>query len=228
MKFYTGRCHALALTFATGLACSLVPVQARAQLYTTYNFSGAGFSWITCGSTSLSEGCYGSGTVTGFGRLCAILSDTIVGSSTSSLQRIYALDSEGNGKRDVVLHYLTRRISVDSSGYAYTTFTDVKDVRLPLEGGPHVACYAADNDSVIAAGTSTSTTAAVLVKPSLKVSSYGGFSPPATMTGIAADAAGNIALNFSGGFYLLGPNGGGLEDGGGNAFVIPLHNAYIP
>jgi len=203
-------------------------VQARAQLYTTYNFSPTGFSWITCGSTSSSDGCYGSGAVTGFGRLCAILSDANVGSSTSSLQRIYALDSEGNGKHDVVLHYLTREISVDSTGYAHTTITDVKRVTLPLAGGPHVACYAADNNAVIAAGTSTSTTAAVVTKPALTVSSSGGFSPPEAMTGIAADASGNIALNFSGGFYLLGPSGGGLEDGGGNALVIPLHNAYIP
>ena len=81
---------------------------------------------------------------------------------------------------------------------------------------------------MIAAGTSSSTNAAVIDKKSGAVQSTGGFSPPETVSSIMVDAAGYLSINFTGGFYLLGPTGQGVEDGGGNAIVIPRDNAYIP
>ncbi len=228
MDWHIRRLRILVIALAVGSVLAVAPWQARAQLYTTYNLSPNGFSWITCGSTSALEGCFGSGAELNFGRLCAIVSDGNAGTTFDSTQKIYALDSNATGKNDVVLHYLTRRISVDATGYAYTTFKDVKDVGLPLVGGNKVSCYAADNAAVIVAGTNTSTGAAVVRKNSLAVSNSGGFSPPATLIGITADASGNIAINFNGGFELIGPTGSGLADGGGNGYVLPLHNALTP
>jgi hypothetical protein len=213
-------------------ATVLVPGQAVAQagstLFTTYNFSPSEFTWLTCGSTSVSEGCYGSGTVSGFGNACAILSDGVTGISTKFEQRIYVLDKNATGKNDAVLHVLTRQVYVDGSGFAHTKFTKAKDVSLPLTGGNGVRCFASDNAAIIATGTSKSTEAAIVNKSSLVASSYGGFSPPADMIGITTDASGYITLNFDGGFYLLGPDGSLQEDGGGNAYLIPLHNAITP
>ena len=228
MDWHMRKLRVLVLAFIVGCVSAIAPLQARAQLYTTYNLSPSGFSWVTCGSTSAQEGCFGSGAMLSFGRLCAIVSDADAGTTFDSTQKIYALDSNATGKNDVVLHYLTRRVSVDATGFAYTTFKDVKDVSAPLIRANDVSCYAADNAALIVVGTSTSTGAAVVRKNSLVVSSSGGFSPPATLIGIAADASGNIAVNFHGGFEFIGPTGSALEDGGGNGYVLPLHNALTP
>jgi hypothetical protein len=206
-------------------AAILAPSSARAQLYTTYSFADTGFNWITCGSTQQSEGCYGSGSVTTFGHLCAIFEDPETGSVYDNKQRIYALDSNATGKKDVVLHVLTKLVSVDGSGYAQTIFKPFKDVSLPLTGGNNVTCFAATNKAAILAGTSASTQAAYVQRKTFATSGYGGFSPPETVTGITVDASGYITVNFQGGFYLIGPDGSGQEDGGGNADLIPRGNA---
>jgi hypothetical protein len=214
-----------AIVAALSAACVLAPVPARAQLYTTYNFDNAGFNWVTCGSTPQSEGCYGSGAVTTFGHLCAIFEDYASGTTYDYKQHVYALDNNATGKKDVVLHILTLSISTDQTGFAHTTFTPLTNVKLPLTGGNGVKCYAAENGAAIVAGTNASTQAAYIDRKTLAVSGYGGFSPPATVSGITVDAAGYITVNFQGGFYLIGPDGSGQEDGGGNAYLIPRGNA---
>ena len=206
-------------------AVMLAPTSAHAQLYTTYSFANTGFSWITCGSTPEGDGCYGTGSITSYGHLCAIFESAETGTTYDNKQRIYALDSNATGKKDVVLHILTKSIMVDQSGYAHTTFTPFKDLSLPLIGGNTVKCYASINRVAIIAGTSDSTQAAYVQRKSLVVSSIGGFSPPETVTGVTVDAAGYISVNFQDGFYLIGPDGSGLEDGGGNAYLVPGGNA---
>jgi hypothetical protein len=222
------RARAAAAAVTVVALCAAMP--ARAQLYTTYNFTPTQVSWITCGSTQGSEGCYGSGSLNGYGHLCAVLEDNDISKSGSynSKQRLYFMDNNATGNNDVALHVLEKKITV-SDNYATTTFTKVDDVALPLTDG--AACQIAANKVVILAGTTQSTNAAYIVKKTLAASSYGGFSPPEQVTSITSDAAGYISVNFAGspftGFYLIGPNGEGEEDGGGNAYVIPKDNGLI-
>lgn len=197
---------------------------ARAQLFTTYGFSGSQFTWLTCGSTPEEEGCFGSGTVTGFGNICAVLEDAQHGHGSTTTQRIYVLDNQAAGK-SVALDVLDETIVVSQSGYATTTFSAVKSVALPLVAGGK--CQAAANSVAILAGTSKSTVASYIAKKTLVASAYGGFSPPETVTSITADASGYIAVNFTDGFYLIGPDGSGEEDGGGNQLVIPQNQALV-
>lgn len=213
-----------AIAAASVSLCAAMP--AHAQLFTTYNFSPTQLNWITCGSIPGSSGCFGAGSVQGFGHLCAVLEDKSKSKSGSysSKQRIYLMDNNATGKKDVVLHVF-EKIIVVSGNSASTAFNKVSDVSLPLTGS--ATCQAAANDAVIIAGTTTSTQAAYVVKKTLAASPFGGFSPPADVTAITSDALGYISVNFNGGFYLIGPKGEGEEDGGGQAYVIPQDNGLV-
>jgi hypothetical protein len=214
---------------AAGIAlCSAMP--AHAQLYTTYSFTPTSLNWTTCGSLLGSSGCFSSGSVISFGHICAVLEDKSRSQSGSydSKQRIYVMDNNATGNNDVVLDVLEKKIVV-SDNYATTTFTKIADASLPLVGG--AACQIAANNVVILAGTTQSTNAAYIVKKTLAVSSYGGFTPPLEVTTITSDASGYITVNFAGnpftGFGLIGPNGAEESGGGGNAYVIPKDNGLI-
>ena len=144
-----------------------------------------------------------------------------------SRQPIYIMDSNAGGGTSVALD-VYRKTVVTTKNTITTTFKLIKAASLPLAGGSSTNCKAAANAAVIAAGTSTSTTAALINKTTLKVQNYGGFSPPEDVSSITVDAAGYLSINFTNGFYLLGPDGQSVGDGGGNAIVIPPDNAYIP
>jgi hypothetical protein len=217
------------ITLAAGMFCTgsaAAMAQTAPSNYTTYNFSPTEISWITCGATSTSEGCYGSGTIKGFGKICAVLQDPAK-SSDKSRNNLYVLDSDYKHQGTVALHVIRKTVTT-ANGYITTKFTRLQTIDLALQGGRSVGCEAAANANVVVAGTNTSTTAIEINKSTFATGSVGGFSPPANVTSIVADAAGYITVNFGEGFYLLGPDGSGVEDGGGSAYLIPGDNAYIP
>jgi hypothetical protein len=217
-----------AIAAAAVALCGAMP--AHAQLYTTYNFTPTTLSWITCGSIPGSSGCFGAGSVSTFGHICGVLEDKSKSKSGSysSKQRIYVMDDNATGNNDVVLHVLEKKIAVNGN-QAITTFDKVADASLPLVGAS--PCQIAANNVVILAGTTQSTNAAYIVKKTLAVSPYSGFSPPINVAAITSDASGYITVNFADntytGFDLIGPDGEGLEGGGGNAYVIPKDNGLI-
>ena len=214
-------------------ACSLSLAEPRAHAqqavynFTTYTIQPTVINWITCGSTQQDSGCFGSGQFGPFGRVCAVLEGKLETHGGTSKQPVYVMDSYAGNAAKVALD-VYRKTVITTQSTITTTFTLTKTLSLPLTGGGSVTCQEAANKAVIAAGTSSSTTAALIDKKTLAVTSYGGFSPPEDVLSIVADAQGYLSINFTGGFYLLGPNGQGVEDGGGGAIVIPGDNAYIP
>ena len=223
--------HARIILMATACGLSMAAPCAHAQQasynFTTYNISPTAISWITCGSTPQSSGCFGSGQFGPFGRVCAVLEGRLETHGQTAKQPVYVMDSNVGNAGKVALD-VYRKTVVSTQSTITTTFTLTDSLSLPLTGGAAVTCQAAANKAVIAAGTGASTVAALINKKSLAVSSYGGFSPPEDVSSIVVDAQGYLSINFTGGFYLLDPAGQSIEDGGGNAIVIPGDNAYLP
>jgi hypothetical protein len=75
------------------------------NLYTTYQFIGNNttISWITCGATQQTSGCFDAGQLSGFGKVCAILEGApgIVGNTVT--QRVGVLDGSYKSTSSVVL-----------------------------------------------------------------------------------------------------------------------------
>lgn len=216
---------------ALSLTWGVVPAYAQinANLYTTYNVTSdeKEVSWITCGATQGSEGCYSSGNLSPFGKVCAMIEDTAVINGDTVTQHVYVMDSHHKGGASAYLDvYL--KTDVISESYDTTTFQLQNRVELGIPAGKKVKCYLAGNPVNVYAGTSVSDSAAVVNKANLGVQSIGGFSPPAPLTSIQADDRGYVTINFGNGFILVGPNGEGEEDGGGNQVLLNPLNGYIP
>jgi len=195
-------------------------------LYTSYFFSSnfQDVSWIVCGSTQETEGCYGSGQIGPFGKIGALLESDAMVSGNTVTRAIYALDCNTSGGGVELSVY--KKTDVVSSTYDTTTVTLFKNVSLPLTGGSTAVCSMAGNRSDLFIGTDQSSQAAEVQKSNLNVSMIGGFSPPINVTSITSDAYGYVTVTFGdfvsgeNGFYTFGPNGEGEGDGGGAWFML--------
>jgi hypothetical protein len=202
-----------------------------ADLYTTYNVADASLSWSTCGSVPGSDGCYGSGNVGPFTRICAVLETPKQFDAASSEQRIFVVDGNDSGKHTVSLSVFTKR-DVVSGPSATTTITRAAKIDLPLNRAPGDHCFAARNAAVLVVGTAATTTAAIIDETNFNVSTLGGFSPPINVSSVLANEAGYISINYGSsaadsGFILLGPDGTSVEDGGGMESLFGSQNAYL-
>lgn len=203
------------------------------NIYTTYNFSNGAtsISWVTCGSTPQSEGCFQSGQIDGFGKVCAVLDTPPLVNGTTTKQKLYIFDS-GASKAASLLLDVYEKVDVTTNDYDTTVFTLKTKLTLPIPAGSGAKCFAAANKGYIFAGTSKSTNAVEISKVDLSQTSIGGFSPPIPVTSIDPDPVGNVSINFGNGsetgFVLIGPSGSGLEDGGGNAIIFNGTTAYTP
>jgi len=215
----------------SGIACNSAHAQGSVAVYTTYTVNPGSISWVTCGSTVDGEGCYGSGALGPFGKVCAVIEGRKTKAGDTTVQDLYVLDSNYRQTGSVFLRAF-KITYVVSSTYITTTINPRANVGLPLNGGAKVKCQAAANDSLLVAGTSTSPQAVGIDKLTLAFSQLGGFSPPLNVTSIVANDDGYIAINQgsgdASGFYLIGPKGAGVEDGGGSALIFSTTNAYIP
>jgi hypothetical protein len=220
------------------LACLLAilphAAQARtapinANLYTTYQFtdSNQGLSWVTCGATQQSEGCFGSGQLGTFGDICAVLQGKAKIKGDTVTQDVYVFDRDYEGGTNLYLD-VYKKTDVITDSYDTTTFTATKQINLQLPAGKKVSCFAAAGPAYIFVGTSKSDTAVSISKSDLSLGTVGGFSPPTALTGIQADNRGYVSVNFGNGFYLFGPNGQGEEDGGGNALLLNEISPLVP
>lgn len=85
-----------------------------ATLYTSY-FFGSGYqdlTWVVCGSTPETKGCYGSGSLGPFGRVSALMEgNPTTDAATNTVSRIiYVVDvGSGSDGTAVVLHAYKKR-----------------------------------------------------------------------------------------------------------------------
>jgi hypothetical protein len=216
---------------------ALPPLPPDAGLYTSY-FFGSSFqnlTWIVCGSTQQSEGCYDFGTLGPFGNVGAMLESDPITNANTVTRAIYVVDSNSNGG---VQLYVYKKTDVVTASFDTTTVTLIKNIPLPLTGGSTVACSMAANKQFLFIGTNQSSQAVEVQKSNLRVSSIGGFSPPVNVTSITSNSYGYVTVTFGGftggesGFYQFAPNGEGAGDGGGAWFMLDtslgLSTANLP
>jgi len=200
------------------------------NLYTTYSLYGPQYiSWVVCGSTSQNEGCYDSGSMGPFGHAGAIIesNETVTGNTVT--RNVYVVDDASGGGTGVTL-YVYQKTDVVTSSFDTTTISLTNTVPLPLTGGSHVTTYMAANSGYLFIGTNLGQFAVRVQRAGLSLGMIGGFSPPINVASITANNYGYVTVNFGGpgnpgGFYMFGPNGGAVEDGGGNENVVDTINA---
>jgi hypothetical protein len=206
-------------------ASSTPPIDAG--LYTTYQVEtgGTAISWVTCGTTTATEGCFDSGTLSPFHRACAILEGASATAGNTVTRFIYVLDA-GKGKNAPVVLRVFKKTDVISSSFDTTTIVLKHAVTLSLTGGGGATCQMAANGGFIFAGTDASTNAVQIAKAGLTTQTIGGFDPPMPVAQITANNAGYVTVTFVSktspgvsGFVLYGPDGTALEDGGGAPFI---------
>jgi hypothetical protein len=198
-------------------------------LYTSY-YSENGYqniSWVVCGSTQQTEGCYGLGILGPFGRVGALMEGNPSATGNTVTRSVYVVDIEsGSGGTDVTL-YVYKKTDTVTSSYDTTTVILTNTMSLPpLTGGSEAVCSMAANSRYLFIGTNQSPVAVEIKKSNLSASEIGGFSPPINVTSITADQYGYIIVTFGGinggesGNVQIGPNGEGEGDGGGAWFLL--------
>ncbi len=202
-------------------------------LYTTYTaFSSSGqttLNWVVCGSTEESEGCYDSGDIGPFVGVGAMMEGLPSVNGHVVTRAIYVVDS---GRASVRL-YVYKKVDTLTPSYDTTTVTLARFVTLPLTGGSTALCSMAANNGFLFIGTDQSPQAVEVRKSDLNITQVGGFFPPINVTAITADQYGYVTVtqgdsNSGSGFYVFGPNGAGLGDGGGADFMLGTMQAVSP
>ncbi len=222
------------------LACTaMLPLHAQttppaapdAGLYTTYNMSTDGngnattVHWTVCGSTQQTEGCYGSGSIGPFMILGALLEGEPVVNGNVVTRSIYAVDM-GNG--NAVTLYVYRKTDTLSLSNDTTLVYLTNVINLPLVSNTAAHTFMAANSGFLFVGNSAGSQALKISKSDLSITTIPGFSPPANLTRITANAYGYVTVTEGNGFYVFGPNGNMVEDGGGSDFVVGSAQSMNP
>jgi hypothetical protein len=186
-----------------------------ANLYTNYYGSPTSVSWVVCGSTTETEGCYGSGSIGPFVGVGAMLESNATVSGDVVTRFIYIVDSAASP----VTLYVYKKTDTVTSTYDTTVVTLDKTVSLSqLVGGASVTTYMAANNKYLYIGTSSSPQAVQVQKSNLKVLEGGIVS--GNVSAITSDAYGFITVTQGTDFVVYDPDGSYVEDGGGTDFML--------
>lgn len=209
-----------------------------ATLFTTYTIDSAhtNVSWLVCGSTQNTSGCYASGNLGPFGKVGALMEgNPKTDLSTNTVTRaIYVLDiASGSNLNEVELSVYTKTDTI-TPDFDTVSVTLSKTVSLPLVGGTSAGASMAANNKFLFIGTNRSPEGVELNKRTLSISQFGGFSPPINVSAITADQYGYVTATFGSftggesGFIVFGPDGSLQEDGGGADFMLNTVQAVLP
>jgi hypothetical protein len=185
-----------------------------ASLYTTYSGTNTEITWIVCGSTQESSGCYASGSIGPFVSIGAMLEGIPSVAGDVVTRAIYIVDS---GANPVKLYVYTKTDTVTASDDTVSV-TLTKTITLPLIGGSNIAASMAANSNFLFIGTDEGEAAVKVRKSNLHVTKLEEFS--AATLSITSDQYGYVTIAQVGGFTVYGPNGEVEEDGGGYQFMI--------
>jgi hypothetical protein len=228
-KVFTVIGSGLAMLLGVSAAASTAP---DANLFTSYDASAnyQTISYLVCGSTAQTSGCYASGSVGPFGRVGAMIEGNQSISGSTVVRYIYIVDvASGNNSNGVTLNVYKKVDQITASSDTVTV-TLTKKVTLPLTGGLSVHCSMAANSGFLFIGTDQSTQAVRVQKSNLSILTVGGFSPPINVSAITANKYGYVTVTFGGsstnvgGTVWFAPNGGTVQDGGGAYFLLDTIN----
>ena len=222
-----------AIPFGHAQTAVAAPTAPDSTLFTTYNLYGSSgaisVSWIVCGSTQESEGCYASGSLGPFVAVGAMMEGLPIVSGSVVSRFIYVVDSGGT----TVKLYVYKKVDTVSAESDSVSVTLTHTITLPLTGGSTAICSMAANPAFLFIGTDQSPQAVEVKKSTFAVTKVGGFSPPINVTSITADQYGYVTVTQGdatgeSGFYVFGPTGAGEEDGGGSSFMLGTMQAVQP
>ncbi len=215
-------------------AAPAVPIDGT--LFTTYSQDTAHttVSYLVCGSTPGSSGCYASGSLGPFGRIGALMEgNPKTDLSTNTVTRaIYVVDIATGTNLDAVELFIYRKTDTITTDFDTVSVTLSHTINLPLVGGSSAVASMAANTKFLFIGTNRSPEAVELDKRTFSISQFGGFSPPINTSSITADQYGYATLTFGrnggdSGFIVIGPDGSEQEDGGGSQFMLNTIEAVL-
>jgi len=173
------------------LAQTAVPIDST--LFTTYeSYGNNNITWVTCGSTKNTGGCYGAGTLGPFGRVCAVMEGQPVTVGTTVTRSLYVLD--GGSNTNIVSLNVFKKTDTITSNSDTVSITPSKKLTLPLTGGGNALFSMAANDGFIFVGTDASPNAVKVNKLTYSLTKLGGFSPPLPVTAITANDYGYVTV----------------------------------
>ena len=218
----------LALTLlCTGLSSGEAKPVANAPidatLFTSYFFDPTRTtpSWIVCGSTQNTSGCYGSGNLGPFGKVGAMLEGyPRTNLSTSTVTRaIYVLDVAAGANQDEATLYVYSKSDMITPDFDTVTVTLTQTLPLALTGGISATGFMAANKNFVLLGTNRSAVALELEKRTLSVTQFGPY--PENLSSMTADQYGYITADFGQSeFFQIGPDGTNVQGGGGVWFML--------
>lgn len=155
--------------------------------------------------------------------------------STNTVTRaIYVLDITSGSNLNGVTLYVYKKTDTLTPSFDTTSVTLSKTISLPLVGGSLALASMAANNKFLFIGTNKSSHAVEVQKGTFGITQIGGFSPPINVSAITPDRYGCVTITFGifsggeNGFVVLGPDGGGREDGGGASFMLNTVQAVLP
>jgi hypothetical protein len=220
----------LALSAAVGVSAQTVKAPPDSTLFTTYSLDVAhtSVSWLVCGSTQQTSGCYASGNLGPFGKVGALLEGNQWSITNTVTRSIYVLDIATGSNQNGVTLYVYKKIDIITPSFDTVSITLSNTVSLPLLiGGSSALSYMAANKNYLFIGTDQGPSGAEVKKGTLTITPIG-VNPP--ITAITADRYGYVTVtygSFPQGFVLFGPNGLLQESGGGGLFLLNTVQAVL-
>ena len=205
-----------------------------ATLFTTYNLVGGNthLKWLVCGSTQMTSGCYGIGTLGPFGRVGALIEGNPTEDvATNTVTRyIYVLDVASGSAKDGVSLWIYKKVDTVTTSTDGVTITLFQTVDLPLTGGVGTVPSMAANKKFIYVGTNQDPLPVQLRKRDLSLLQFGGGISTSNVTAITADQYGYVSVIWGNGngLEVLDPNGRAQSEGGGADFMLNTMQAIRP
>ena len=198
--------HIHSLFCATTLSLAAVfalPAHAQSAspdsgLYTTYFFSGSTFfRYQTCGAIGSSVGCYGSGQVTPFTHLCALMEgNESVNTKTNTVTRdIYVLDAGHGAGRALWLYVYSKSDAILGTSDTVTV-KKIKTIGLPTRADANAECFMAADDGYIYIGTNESSAVARVTKSDNSLETLFSAGQSSDVSSITSNRYGFVDINF--------------------------------
>ena len=172
-----------------------------AGLYGSFDFDDAfDTAYLSvCGSVPGSDGCYGSATLSGFGRIGAMMeSSAVVTANLGTVSReIFVVDQAVGGGTSTAMSLSVYRLTiVVNAPEAACTLVLLKTIPLPNTGGLNAHTYMAANAHYLFIGTDQDPYAVRVNAVSYVVSKAPGPTPPTKVSSITADDYGYVDVTF--------------------------------
>lgn len=194
------------------LALGALPAQAADYFATTLERFDRSLTWITCGSTATSSGCFGAGSIGPFGRMCSV-----VGSNT----RVVVADTAADSGQTTLFVYALAESTTP-------TMTLLRAVRLPSTIPPSgtARCEMALLNNYVYFGTSESATYAQVNLRNYGVKTGSVCGTPTSAITAGPDAA---VVSQSGCFVSFDTNGiAQLSGGESSDKFVPGTKGFAP